>query len=216
MVVSAKEQTKGRGQMGTKWESAIGKNLLFSLFISQDGLLIQNQFQLNQAISLGILYVLKRYLNDVKIKWPNDIMAGNKKIAGVLIENTFRNLHIKHSIVGIGLNVNQTEFSDELSQATSLKIVQNSDFDLDYLLLEIRDSIIKQILLLERETSEGIQANYLENMYLYQTSSTFFSKDIKMFKGMIDGVASDGRLLIKLPSKKIIAFGFKEIKFITQ
>ena len=214
MLVVTDSQTKGRGQMGTHWLSKSGKNLTFSMFVGLEQFSIERQFQLNQAVSLGLLFALKNHLPQVKIKWPNDILADTKKIAGILIENTVSSRKIKHSIIGIGLNVNQTEFPDELSQVTSLKTALDRDFDLDSLLVEIRDSIKKQILLLDILSVDKMQELYLENLYLYKTTSIFFSKDKKMFKGMIDGVANDGRLLIKTPSKKILAFGFKEVRFL--
>lgn len=200
--------------MGTHWLSESGKNLTFSMYVSLEHFSIKRQFQLNQAISLGLLFALKKHITQVQIKWPNDILADKKKIAGILIENTVSNSIIKHSIVGIGLNVNQTDFPDDLSQATSLKRALNKNFDLDSLLVEIRNAIKKQILLLDVLSVDKLQELYLENLYLYKTTSTFLSNDKKIFKGMIEGVANDGRLLIKTPSKTILSFGFKEVGFL--
>lgn len=213
MLVVAETQTKGRGQMGTNWVSYLGKNLTFSMFVSVKELPIEKQFQLNQAVSLGLLFALKKHVPQVQIKWPNDILAGGKKTAGILIENTVSNSLIKHSIVGIGLNVNQTKFPSELTQATSLKILTNRDFNLDSLLLDIRDSIVQQILLLKNQSSTTLEKAYLNNLYLYEIPSIYKSKDNKKFNGTIEGVDTYGRLLIKKETGEIDAFGLKEVVF---
>ena len=214
MLVVADTQTKGRGQMGTSWVSDLGKNLTFSMFVSLNQLSIERQFKLNQAISLALLFALKKYVPQLQIKWPNDILAGGKKTAGILIENTVSDSLIKHSIVGIGLNVNQTEFPSELTQVTSLKNITDKNFNLDSLLLEIRDSIVQQILLLKNQPSATLEKQYLTNLYLYQMPSVFKTKDNKKFTGTIKGVDTYGRLLIKKETGEVDAFGLKEVVFL--
>ena len=214
MLVVATHQTAGRGQMGTIWCSEAGKNLTFSILIRVNGLSVDRQFVLNQAVSLGLLNVLKKYLPDVQIKWPNDILADTKKIAGILIENTVSNNKIKHSIVGIGLNVNQTKFPKEIANASSLKLLLQKDLDLDFLLQEIRDSIKQYVFLIEKEQKASIQKQYLKNLLYYEKETTFLNKKGKAFVGKIIGLTSEGRLQIEMQSKELVDFGFKEIKFI--
>ena len=214
MLVVSDMQTKGRGQMGNHWLSESGKNLTFSMFIELNKLSIDRQFQLNQAVSLGLLFALKKYLPKVQIKWPNDIMADTKKIAGMLIENTVSSSIIKHSVIGIGLNVNQTEFPKELTQAISLKIALNRDFDLDSLLIEISHSIIRQILLLDELSVDKLHKMYLENLYLLEKEAQFLDGNKKKFTGKIVGLSLEGNLLVRLKNAKIKKFGFKEIEFV--
>ena len=124
-VVLAKEQTSGRGQVNNTWESSYGDNLLMSIVLYPEFLHAGNQFLLSKFVSLAIVDFLSYYLENVTIKWPNDIYVGNKKIAGVLIENSLRGAFISSSVVGIGLNVNQTEFSSSIPNPTSLKNESN-------------------------------------------------------------------------------------------
>ncbi len=214
MLVVATHQTEGRGQMGTKWHSEAGKNLLFSMFIQLSSFSIDRQFQLNQAVSLGLLHVLKKYIPGVQIKWPNDILADTKKIAGILIENTVSNNKIKHSIVGVGLNVNQMKFPKEIPNASSLKLLSKKDLDLDKLLLEIKESIKKSIFNLKEEQDDNFQNEYLDNLYLYKKKTSFLNEKNKEFVGKIIGVTKEGRLQIELNSKELVDFGNKEVGFI--
>jgi len=213
MIVVTDSQTNGRGQMGTKWLSESNKNLIFSIFIKFKDLQIEKQFKLNQAVSLGLLTALKTYIPQAQIKWPNDIMAGGKKIAGILIENTVNSSTIKHSIVGIGLNVNQTKFPREIPNASSLQLICNTEFNLDKLLLEIKKEIIEKAQILKEEKYDFIQKNYLDNLFLHNIPSTFLDKDNSHFSGTIIGVTSEGRLQIKLQNNDIVMFTHKEINF---
>jgi BirA family biotin operon repressor/biotin-[acetyl-CoA-carboxylase] ligase len=212
MIVSAQHQTAGRGQMGSIWNSKQGKNLTFSMYVNFSDFKIEKQFALNQAISLGLINALIKHLSQVKIKWPNDILADKKKLAGILIENVVSNNKIKHSIIGIGLNVNQEIFPKELPNASSLRLLTHKNYDLDKLLLEIKDSIKQQLHLIEKSPNL-IQENYLKHLYLFQEEASFSDKKGRLFKGSIVGVADDGQLLIH-SEKNNYSFAFKEVKFI--
>lgn len=125
-VLAARDQTSGRGQRGNTWLSAPGLNLTFSLVIKyeQQKLKIEasNQFIISQIVSLAVVDLLAEYSIEAKIKWPNDIYVGKNKICGILIENTLRGKALLSSIVGIGLNVNQTEFDQRLPNPTSMRL----------------------------------------------------------------------------------------------
>jgi len=212
MIVSTQYQTAGRGQMGSVWNSEQGKNLTFSMYAGFSDFKIENQFVLNQAISLGIINALIKHLPQVKIKWPNDILADEKKIAGILIENVVSNGKIKYSIIGIGLNVNQEIFSKELSNASSLKLLTFKNFDIDKLLLEIRDSIKQQFQLVEK-SANILKENYIKHLYLFQKEASFSDKEGRLFRGSIVGIADNGRLLIHSEGKNL-SFAFKEVRFL--
>jgi len=137
-VIMAESQYAGRGQQQNKWHSEPGKNLTISILLKPAFLPVTQQFNLNLAISVGIINALIPVLGTgVKIKWPNDVYFNDKKLGGVLIENIIQGQIIKNSIVGIGLNVNQTEFADWVPNPTSVKQILQKDYDLKNLLSDI-------------------------------------------------------------------------------
>jgi len=214
LVITTKEQTQGRGQRGHLWHSEANKNLIFSILLKINQFNIDRQFELNQAISLGIVVVLKKYIPTVQIKWPNDIMAGDYKIGGILIENTVKSTLIKHSIIGIGLNINQTHFPAHIPNANSLKNIAHKNFDLDILLQEILNSIASFVALFDKNSKKYLQKEYLKNLYLWHKKSYFRDSNQNKFEGVIIGIGTTGKLQIELKSKKIVEFGFKELTFI--
>ena len=140
-VVMTERQTEGRGQMGTQWDAQEGKNLTVSVFKDISFLKIEAQFYISIAVALAISDVLKYFgLKRVKVKWPNDILSENKKIAGILIENVIKQNQIQHTIIGVGLNVNQTEYPD-LPQASSMRLLSGRVFSLD----EVLNMVIKKM-----------------------------------------------------------------------
>ena len=121
-VVSALEQTKGRGQRGNRWSSQPGENLTFSLVVKDFRIKANEQSAISQATALSLVDLLSRHEIKARIKWPNDIYAGDNKICGILIENSLKGMEIDWSIIGIGLNVNQTAFPEDLPNPTSMKL----------------------------------------------------------------------------------------------
>lgn len=121
-VVSALEQTKGRGQRGNRWSSQPGENLTFSLVVKDFRIKANEQSAISQATALSLVDLLSRHEIKARIKWPNDIYAGDEKICGILIENSLKGSEIDWSIIGIGLNVNQTAFPEDLPNPTSMKL----------------------------------------------------------------------------------------------
>jgi BirA family biotin operon repressor/biotin-[acetyl-CoA-carboxylase] ligase len=121
-VVSALEQTKGRGQRGNRWSSQPGENLTFSLVVKDFRIKANEQSAISQATALSLVDLLSRHEVKARIKWPNDIYAGDEKICGILIENSLKGSEIDWSIIGIGLNVNQTAFPEDLPNPTSMKL----------------------------------------------------------------------------------------------
>ena len=121
-VVSALEQTKGRGQRGNTWLSMPGENLTFSLIVKDFRIKANEQSAISQATALSLTKLLGRHGIEARIKWPNDIYAGDNKICGILIENSLKGMEIDWSIIGIGLNVNQTSFPEDLPNPTSMRL----------------------------------------------------------------------------------------------
>ncbi|MEO9570443.1 MAG: biotin--[acetyl-CoA-carboxylase] ligase [Polaribacter sp.] len=214
-VIVTQKQTKGRGQHESKWVSKPFKNLTFSLFIEFKNFKITNSKYLNFATSLSIYNVLfKKKITKLSIKWPNDIMSANKKICGILIENTFTGDKIKNSIIGIGLNVNQEIFPDLLKNVTSLKLETAVNYNLDELLNEIIIEIKNNIDFLESNMFEVLDKKYLEVLYKKNTPTMFKNSKSEIFMGLISGISNNGKLQIQLQDDTIKEFGIKEISFL--
>ena len=213
-VVVAKEQTLGRGQLGTTWVSEQGKNLTFSLLIRFSDFKIQDQFYLSMAVSLGLISALKQFVGvSLKIKWPNDILAEKDKIAGILIENILRSSVINYSIIGIGLNVHQETFPRNIENVTSLKKISGTIFNEDELLYSILNSIKKYVKFIEEEAFEGLKKMYLAELYKINTPAMFEDKKGVVFLGKIISVDKNGRLVVELENETTRKFNLKEIKF---
>ena len=213
-VVTAKTQTKGKGQMGTVWNSESCKNLTISVFIKKSVDHIDEIFNLNTTIAISLIQALKSlHISSLQIKWPNDIMAGNKKIAGILIENTVKENGQIDSIVGIGMNVNQTNF-ENLPKASSLKNIMNRDFDLDELLEKILCQIEKNTKALQINQN-NIFWNEYHNYLFKKGKPTLFENDTQeRFMGIIEEVDQNGKIKIRLEDDSSKVFGIKEITMI--
>jgi len=212
-VVVADYQDAGKGQGANIWHSEKGKNLLFSILVKFNDLPIYKSAYLNFAIAIGIFQILNQYLPKVKIKWPNDIMADDKKICGILIENTIRSSKIKHSIIGVGLNVNQIDFPFELSNATSFTKLLKKEFDKELLLEKIIASIKNQINLLNYKNLEALKFTYENFLYRKGSSFSFSYSNGESFLGTILGVSEMGLLRIEFSDGSIKEFANKELIF---
>ena len=214
-TVVTQNQVKGRGQQESKWVSEPYKNLTFSVFITFDSLKIFQKKYLNFAISLAVYEVLfAKKIHTPSIKWPNDILSANKKICGILIENTFSGDKIKNSCVGIGLNVNQEIFPDFLTNATSLKIETGLDFNLDNLLKDVLFEIQHKIKLLSSQEFHQLEEKYLEVLYKKNIPTMFKNSKDEIFMGMISGISDHGKLQVLLEDDAVKEFGIKEISFL--
>ncbi len=213
-VVSTEYQINGRGQMGTTWESSKGKNLIFSVLVNFEELLITHRFYISMAVSLGIIATLNNQFDiKFKIKWPNDILAERDKVAGILIENTFKGNNIRQAVIGIGLNVNQTEFSNPLKNVISLINLSKKKIDRDLLLKQLIKNIQSQFMLLKEKKLKLLKENYLKGLYGYKINLNFIDINKNNFIGKIIGVDEDGKLELMAKNKTIRKFNLKEITF---
>ncbi len=212
-IVCAKKQTNGKGQMGAIWESEEGKNLTFSILIKDLLLDLNDIFNLNIMIAVSIFQVLTQHkIKHLSIKWANDILAGKKKIGGILIENVIKSNKEIHSIIGIGINVNQENFA-HLPQASSLKCITQKEFNLDELLVDICQQVI-----LNSKNFDSIGQNkyrkiYIENLFAIHKPMTFQFED-QNFMGIIRNVTDDGLIQIEHENDLIKTYGIKEIKML--
>jgi len=214
LVVVTNEQTHGRGQQGRKWFSDAGKNLTFSLLYIPKKISVSKQFYLNCAVSLALhealFPIIGKYLT---IKWPNDIMSDSKKLGGILIENVVNKGKITKSVIGIGLNVNQINFPDKLTIATSLKGLKKKDFDLDVLLNSILNSLEQYLNILDKGFTNDLFTGY-QKILFGRGKQLKFRADNMTFTAVITGVNIKGQLLVTLPNGTVKTYNNKEIKFL--
>jgi len=213
-VVQAEKQLLGRGQMGTVWESEVGENLTVSILINFNELKIEDQFYLSMAVSLGILQAINKVVKvPLMVKWPNDILADKDKVAGILIENVLRGSFIKQSVIGLGLNVNQKEFSKNIGKATSLSNLIGDYVNRDILLIEIINSIKFFVEILNHRDFKSLKDLYMKALYKFEKPAMFEDLNGLIFLGKIIDVDENGRLVIEIENEKIRKFSLKEIKF---
>lgn len=209
LLVTTDYQTAGRGQRGNSWESAPQKNLLFSLAISTN-LLAKQQFILCEHISVVLCNVLSRYTDDIRIKWPNDIYWRDRKIAGILIEHDLEGNHLARSIIGVGLNVNQTTFASNAPNPISLCQILGHEVEREKLLNTICAEILTKI-----PTNKH---NDLHNQYtslLYRLGHKAQYHDANgIFTAQIHHVNPDGRLYLEDENGKLRNYLFKEVAYI--
>jgi BirA family biotin operon repressor/biotin-[acetyl-CoA-carboxylase] ligase len=210
-TVVAEQQLKGKGQMGSSWVTEKGKNLIMSTLIKDVVTNVDQVFHLNVAVSIAIIQVLETLnIPSLSIKWPNDIMSDGKKIAGILIENRFKSNTTIESVVGIGLNVNQKDYSS-LPKASSMSIVANIEFDIDLILEEFIAKIQANCNYISKNATEKLWTIYLENLFKKGLLMSFEDQHKSVFNGTILGVTHEGKLEVAHQDKTIHYYGIKEI-----
>ncbi len=213
-IVSTDNQTKGKGQVGAVWNSEAGKNLTFSVLVKDVIVESVSVFILNTLVSISIIKALEKFkINNLAIKWPNDILSDQKKIAGILIENIFKGNNEIVSIVGIGLNVNQFYF-DNLPQASSLAILNNKEFDKDLILTEVHHQLKFHCTQIANSVKKDFWKEYHDYLFKKSIPSVFLDIDNHKFMGIIKGVSKFGKLQVILDDDSIKEFDLKEIKML--
>lgn len=203
-------QTYGRGQRGNTWESEPGKNLTFSFLLRPTFMEARNQFDINMAISVGIAAALNKMLDEAAlVKWPNDIMIEDKKVCGILIENSILGTFLTDVTVGIGLNVNQASFG--VATAGSLSQFSGTSLNLDEVLGEVITEIERCYLMLRSGQVMQIREQYLDRLYWHRQPHIFETNGTP-FVGMISGIDSEGRLCIQ-SENGIKRFLAKEVQY---
>ena len=220
-VYAAKFQTAGRGQRGNKWSSAAGQNLTFSVLLNfahpqMPDLAVRDQFLLSIVASLSVSDLLRKLNIRNSIKWPNDIYIGRRKVCGMLIENIVGNAGLEHSIIGIGLNLNQTEFPPELVNPTSVLVSSGLRTVPEEVLDDFLDIFSGYMSYLS--DIEGI--NEIRNKYVSRLFGLGVSREYHDclrnvdFTGTIKGISEEGLLLMEMPDKSVRRFAFKELSYI--
>lgn len=215
-VVATRRQSAGRGQRGNTWESQTGANLTFSILMRPANIPAVSQMAISRAVSLAIVHWLDSYLPDsmeATIKWPNDIYVGERKICGILIENTITGSHIDRSVIGVGININQSEFYSDAPNPVSLSQLTGRTYPLDELLKEVSQEIITLV-----EAEDNSHGNLTVDSYmshLWRREGLHPYRDANgTFTASIDSVAADGTLSLRRPDGSLSRYLFKEVSAI--
>ena len=232
-VLSALSQSEGRGQKGNKWSSVPGENLTFSIVLKfgeqaagelRLAVAAREQFVLTEITSLSIVEFLSRHGIKAKIKWPNDIYVGDKKICGVLIENSLRGENLSSSIIGIGLNVNQRNFDVNLPNPTSMVLETGFEEDIKGCLEEFMD-IFQNTLFAALSSDHNLRDSYLSHLWRRNIPAQYIDLSThpspegqhhgREFTGIIRNLSPIGHLQIEDTEKgELKEFAFKEISYI--
>lgn len=224
-------QTQGRGHGKNVWESEEGRNLTFSLVLEPHFLEASRQFLLSQVVSLGLAHYLAGQMEDkgelqphpslsgekknlVAIKWPNDIYIGLRKIAGILIENSVMGQHLRWSVAGIGLNINQNTFPSHLPRAISLKMVTGREYDLQECLKELTRHIYVWYEKLRKGKYREINEKYLSLLLGREANLTYRTGD-RSFQARVEGVDPFGQLLLRTDQGEVTSWPFKSVELVT-
>ncbi len=208
-------QYAGKGLDKNSWESEPGKNLTFSILIHPDFLLAEEQFMLNKFTALGIYDFIKTTVSkeQVSIKWPNDIYINKSKISGILINNTMKGNSFEYSVIGIGVNINQTKFKRDIPNPISLKQITKTDYSLDKCLQELIFCMNIRYNQLIKKEYEYINKDYLNSLLRFGKYSKYISNHNK-FEARIINVAESGKLILQKRSGEILKFDFKEVEYV--
>lgn len=211
VAVTALHQTAGRGQRGNVWASEPGGNLLLSILVRPGASLeVAHQFRLSQAVAVALQAAMKCYGIDASLKWPNDIYVGNRKLAGILVELDYSGSFVEQAIIGIGLNVNQTEFPSMDRVPVSMKMLSGKEFTIDEVLDTVLDLFVhyynEMLICPERVASEYC------DMLLGWGEERLFNDSCGIFKAVVEGVDPGGHLLLRRDNGLLARYAFKEVE----
>ena len=211
-VVTTDFQTKGRGQQTKGWESEPKKNLMFTVIFKPIFLKVEDQFLLSKAVSLGVVDFLALHGLAAKIKWPNDIYIGDKKITGILIEHNIMGNTISDSIAGIGININQKTFVSDAPNPTSVVLGSGKEVAIEQALTEVLSCIEQRYIALSKGDVKNIEDDYFGRLYRLNKFYPY-EKNGVVFKAKIVGIKNTGELVLEDESGKQQHYAFKEVSF---
>lgn len=215
-VICAERQTAGRGQRGHTWTSPEGLNLLFSVVLAPAFLPASDQFLLSEAVAGALCETFGSYGIDTRIKWTNDIYAGDRKLVGMLIEHNLSGERLARTVVGIGVNVNQTQFDASLPNPTSMALETGRTFDRREVLRTLHETLMRRYAALEAGDRAALEADYCRRMYRLDELQRFRLPDGSEFTGTVRGVGRGGALRVEHPDGTVRGYLFKEIEFVVK
>jgi BirA family biotin operon repressor/biotin-[acetyl-CoA-carboxylase] ligase len=210
-AVFAMEQSSGKGRRGKIWKSKRGQNILLTVLAQMQWLPVQQQFHLSMGIALACHDFFSKYSKEnIKIKWPNDIFINDRKAGGILIENVIKGNLWQWAIIGIGLNINQENFEKDKLKAISLKQLTGKDYDVTRLSRELREIVLKRLLVLQSGELPEVLSEYNENLFS-RNKWVKLKKGNIVFETKIERVSASGELVTKDVTER--SFGFDEIQW---
>ncbi len=237
-VIAAENQTSGKGQRGNSWHSEPGKNLTFSIIVrpaeTNPWITVKasEQAAISHMAALSVIDLMNLYGIPAKIKWPNDIYVSDRKICGILIENAIMGMHVSSSIIGIGLNVNQTNFPPYLPNPTSMQRETGIHTDTHLLLEKYMEIFLEycRTYMTEQEKLTSLKYSYNEHLWRLDEPHEFYDytslpcghlnaqdtlsrSEAEQFTGIIRGVSDEGRLIVENVEGELREFAFKEIGY---
>jgi BirA family biotin operon repressor/biotin-[acetyl-CoA-carboxylase] ligase len=212
-VIVANHQTAGRGQGSNTWVSEPGKNLTITIVLHPRFLPADRQFQLNKAVSLGVYDLLEELVPDIRIKWPNDIYAGDRKIGGILIQHQVSGNTLETTFAGIGLNLNQTDFPPDLPNPSSVKALTGRDTDPEEALKELLEALEDRYRQLQGESPSKLDGEYYQTLRGAGVWNQYQVGD-RVIRGRILGVDAYGRLMLEEEDGNIAPFTHGKIEYL--
>lgn len=213
VAVYAGMQTAGRGQRGNVWSSDQGKNLLLSILVRPGTALeVSNQFVLSQAVALSVHAALERHGIDTRLKWPNDIYVGNRKLAGILIELDYYGTHVEQAIIGIGLNINQDGFPPMDRVPVSMKMLQGKEYAVDDVLADVLGCFCGYYTAMLHGDGE-IASEYGRLLFGIGEEHRFVDAG-GFFDAVIEGVEPTGHLKLRRKDGTLSRYAFKEVELL--
>lgn len=209
-VILTYRQVEGRGQATNKWESAPGQNVSMTVIFRPERLEASRQFAISMVIALGCLDFLGHYVDDVTVKWPNDVYVGDRKISGILIEHRIAGAYVQTSLCGIGVNINQKEFLSDAPNPVSLFQVMKKELSLDRVLTELLACIGRRYEQIHQYAA--LEKDFLHCMY--RVAGIYDWEDEKgRFQASIAGVDEYGQLILRDTEGQERVYAFKEVKY---
>lgn len=212
-AVMARRQTAGRGQRGNSWESEPGSNLTVSLLLRPEGMPVAQSFALSEAVAVGVAEAVERLVPDVKvgIKWPNDIYAGDRKLGGILIENSLSGASVGRSIVGLGLNINQLKFVSDAPNPVSIAQLTGRQLDVEAIGREVIGDMVAEA---EKALSEydALHERYMARLWRGKGLQPFIdAASGERFEASVASVEPTGHIVLRLADGSLRRYAFKEI-----
>ena len=207
MLVQAGFQTQGRGQMGSSWEAKAGENLTFSVYLKSDRWPLNSPWHVSMWVATALCHTVQSFLPlaEVRIKWPNDILISNKKVAGILVENSFRGDHWQNSVIGIGWNIFQEKFHPDFL-ATSMKLEGG--------ILPATSHYLKEFLQEWEVLSPiQIQKEYLDLLWR-KDQWQMIQRGNEQLGGCIRGIDENGKIRMEWEDGTVGTYGLKELQFL--
>ena len=215
-IVCAEYQTAGRGQRGHVWQAAAGENLMLTAVLCPTFLPVREQFMLSETVALALVNTFDAFGIETRIKWTNDIYAGDRKITGVLIEQNVTGSTIVRSLVGVGINVNQQRFDPSLPNPVSMAQLLGRQLERDAVLGEFSKSLMLRYDRLEHGDRTALAEEYRSRLYRLGEMHPYRLADGTVVEAAIEGVRPSGALILRHADGQMGEYMFGEVEFIVE